>query len=99
MLISSRRAGTLAAALLTLTPLLAQEPPAQPDPAVSPAAPVVSHKTELVPPSGGFDVSIFDGKPVQRITLHEAIERALANNLEVRFERMGLASARAQVRL
>jgi outer membrane protein TolC len=96
MLISSRRAGALAAALLTISPLVAQEPPATP---VAPGPPPLSRTTELTPPSGGFDVSIFDGKPVQRITLHEAIERALSDNLEVRFEKMGIASARAQVRL
>jgi outer membrane protein len=101
MLISSRRAGALAAALLTLTPLLAQEPPA-PAPGAAlppPPPPPASQKTELKPPSGGFDISIFDGKLVQRITLQQAIEMALSNNLEVRFERMGVASARAQVRL
>ncbi|HEV7402380.1 MAG TPA: TolC family protein, partial [Chthoniobacteraceae bacterium] len=113
MLISSRRAGALAAALLTLTPLVAQEPPATPPvpPATPPAAataappaafapaPPPSHKTELTPPSAGFDVSVFDGKPVHRITLQDAIEMALTNNLEVRFEKVGIASARAQVRL
>jgi outer membrane protein TolC len=100
MLISSRRARALAAALLTLTPLLAQEPPAPP-PAVTPVPPPppASQKTELKPPSDGFDISIFDGKAVQRLTLQQAIEMALANNLEVRFERMGVAAARAQVRI
>lgn len=99
MLISSRRARALAAALLSFSPLLAQEPPVPSAEPAPPAPPPASRKTELTPPSAGFDVSIFDGKPVQRITLQEAIERALANNLEVRFEKMGIASARAQVRL
>jgi outer membrane protein TolC len=116
MLISSRRAGALAAAFLTLTPLFAQEkpapvsvyppapveapaPPATPAPAETPTPPPKSEKTELKAPSGDFDESIFDGKPVHRITLQQAIEMALLNNLEVRFERMGIASARAQVRL
>src|SRR4051812_17281652 len=128
MLISSRRAGALAAAFLTLTPLLAQEKPAPvsayppaavfppegdkpaapeaatepPPPAgipAPPAPPPASAKAALRPPSEGFDTSIFDGKPVQRITLQQAIEMALTNNLEVRFERMGIASTRAQVRI
>src|SRR4051812_30036372 len=99
MLTSSRRAGAFAAAILTFTPLLAQEPPAPasvfpppsagapptsgapvrtpvsadardraeapapPSPA-PPAPPPASEKANLKPPREGFDVSVFEGKPV-----------------------------------
>ena len=44
------------------------------------------------------DASIFDGQSVEKISLAEAIKMSLSNNLEARFDRVGVRIQRSRVR-
>ncbi len=82
------RSTAACAFLLTIAPLLGQERP--PDLAV--------RRTGLVAPGANFDNSLFGGRQFERITLQRALELALENNLEVKYEHVGIGVQRAQVR-
>jgi outer membrane protein TolC len=51
-----------------------------------------------VRPEKRSDTSMFDGAPTEAISLKRAIEMALQNNLEARFERVGISLQGSQLR-
>src|SRR4051794_17505416 len=60
---------------------------------------VVFHKSDVTVPDVKTSVwEIFNGAPTQPITLEEAIEMALHNNLEARFERLGISVQKAELK-
>lgn len=90
---ATARAATFAllATLVVTAALRAQERPA----GALPRVPVDSQGVRRLSVQS---TSVFAGTPTERITLQQAIEMALKNNLEVQFERVGIDVERARMR-
>jgi outer membrane protein TolC len=55
--------------------------------------------TSFTPDAAPADmVAIFDGRPTEKLTLRQAIELALKNNLDAKYEHTGIAIQRAQIK-